>query len=117
MRPAALLVVLAAALPGVSAAHHSIAGLYETGRNISVQGRLTLVEVVNPHSRFELDAGGTIWKIESRGVAGMEQRGFDRSAFKVGDRVTVDGAPARDGSKAIWLNKLTSGGRTFESRR
>ncbi len=117
MRPAVLIAVLAAVPPGAALAHHSIAGIYETGRSITVRGRLTLVEVVNPHSRFQLDSGGTVWTIESRGVAGMEQRGFDRSAFRVGDQVSVVGSPARDGSKSIWLNTLTKGGRTFESRR
>jgi len=117
MRHASLLAVLAFALPATGSAHHSIAGKYETGRSITLEGRLTLVEVVNPHSRFELDSRGAVWSIESRGVAAMEQRGFDRSAFKVGDRVTVEGSPARDGSKAVWLNRLSNRGHTFETRR
>ena len=117
MRPTVLLAVLATVPPGVSAAHHSIAAMYETGRSVTVRGRLTVVEVTNPHSRFEVESKGVIWTVESRGVAGMEQRGFDRSAFKVGDRVSVVGSPARDGSKALWLNTLSNGRRTFQSRR
>jgi hypothetical protein len=109
------LLTVAAAEGGL--AHHSISNLYETGRSQSVSGRLTLVEIENPHSRFELMArDGVLWKIESRGVAGMTQRGFDRQAFKVGAEVTVDGAPARDGSRSLWLNRISTRGRIFETR-
>lgn len=118
MRPAVLLAILVAALPGAGSAHHSIAGVYDTDRSVTVNGRLTVVEVVNPHSNFMVDAGGgTVGRVESRGVAGMAQRGFDRTAFKVGDKVTVAGAPARDGSNSLWLMRLGNGRKSFSTRR
>jgi hypothetical protein len=114
---APVLLAIGLAVPEGGLAHHSVSNLYDTGRTQAVSGRLTLVEIENPHSRFELMAkDGVLWKIESRGVAGMTQRGFDKATFKVGAEVRVDGAPARDGSKSLWLNRISTRGRIFETR-
>jgi hypothetical protein len=114
MRP----VVLALAVIATpAAAHHSVSGLYETSRSVRIEGKLILVAIENPHSRFEIESDkGEIWKVESRGVAGMSQRRFDASAYRIGDRVKVEGSPARDGSRSLWLRRLTPArGRAFDA--
>jgi hypothetical protein len=112
--------VAAVALPAL--AHHSISAMYDRDKSVEVQGVLSKVELVNPHAMMEITVPATargaapvVWALESRGVQGMTRMGFEKGAVAVGDKVTVKGAPARDGSRALWLTNLeTSAGKTFE---
>ena len=112
--------VATAAAPAV--AHHSISAMYDRDKTVEVQGVLSRLELVNPHAMMEITVpaetrGGapTVWALESRGVQGMSRSGFDKDAVAVGERVTVKGSPARDGSKTLWLASLvTPAGKPFE---
>lgn len=94
------LVALAAPL----LAHHSFAAEYDSNRKIQLAGVVTKIEWMNPHARFYLDvkdAQGNIvnWELELRSPNVLRVEGWNRTSMKVGDRVTVDGYLARDGSR------------------
>jgi hypothetical protein len=102
-------------------AHHSISAMYDRDRSVEVEGVVSKVELINPHTMMEVKAPATrgepavTWVLESRGVQGMTRMGFERGAIAVGEKVKVKGQPARDGSHALWLTSLeTSAGKTFE---
>jgi hypothetical protein len=109
--------VLGAAAPAL--AHHSIAAVYDRGKTVEVEGVLSKVDLVNPHALLEVtvpakSGPAAVWALEGRGVQGMTRVGFNHGAVAIGDKVTVKGSPARDGSRALWLNTLTAGKKTYD---
>ena len=98
-------VLLCPALP--SLAHHSVRGTYDVDKSLTLVGTITKVELVNPHLRFELEApdgaGGTLtWRAEMAGPSALSRRGMDpRTLLAVGERVTVEAWPAKDGSHSV----------------
>lgn len=87
---------------GVAAyAHHSFAGTYREGEIITIEGTVAEFNIRNPHSFIGIevtDENGNVkrWGGEWAGVTQLSQGGVDRFTLKVGDRIIVDGAPARD---------------------
>ena len=64
---------------------------------------MTKFEWTNPHALLYVDgkdsegkAGN--WKFEMGSPGGLESRGWKRTDLKTGDRITVDGYAAKDGS-------------------
>lgn len=104
---ACLVVVMYAALLG---AHHAGSN-YDNQNTITLEGTVTSYEFINPHVRiiFEVkDDKGKVesWVAESGPPQMMYRAGWNRNTLKVGERITVTGAPARDGSKRLGVKKL-----------
>lgn len=94
------LVVLA--LSGVAAyAHHSFAGTYIEDKLVTIEGKVVEFNIRNPHSFIlvevaEKDGKTARWGGEWGGVTQLSQGGVNRFTLKVGDKIVIDGAPARD---------------------
>lgn len=120
MRYAALAICLGAVLGAAPAlAHHSIAAKYDREKTVDLEGRLTRVQLIQPHALFEVEvrsADGALatWMVESRGPTGLQRSGVDGSVLVVGDQVKMSGNPARSGGNAIWLSKLQTKDKTFD---
>lgn len=101
------------ALGGVSAmAHHSFATQYDADAPVSLTGVVTSVEWLNPHARFYIDvedeAGHvTNWNLELASPNVLSRNGWTRHSLQAGDRVTVEGSLARDGSKMANARTVT----------
>jgi hypothetical protein len=97
-----VLAVVAALASGAAAyAHHSFAGTYREGEMITIEGEVAEFSIRNPHSYIQVevtDQEGNVtrWGGEWGGVTQLSQGGVDRFTLKIGDRIVVDGAPARD---------------------
>jgi Family of unknown function (DUF6152) len=105
---AALLCVLAA--PALS--HHSTAE-FDYTKDIVLSGVVKEVQWTNPHSYIQVlvpAATGTEqiqWGVEI-GAPGINVRmGWRKDSVKVGDKITLHVAPARDGRKFCTLRFLT----------
>ena len=93
--------VLIGVLAGTSfsaAAHHSFAALYDIDREISIEGRVVLFAVRNPHSFLHVVAvdenGAELrWAVEWGAAATLGQV---RDILKPGDEVIVVGNPGRN---------------------
>src|SRR5262245_46134562 len=98
------LVVVAAFMSGVAAyAHHSFAGSYIEGQVVTLEGTVAEFNIRNPHSFISIevtdkDGKSTRWGGEWGGVTQLSQGGINRFTLKIGDKIIVDGAPARDSS-------------------
>lgn len=101
--------LMAAALCGLflvaapAVAHHNGNAKYDSKKPITLTGKVTKVEWMNPHIYFYIDApdptqGGKVvnWAVEGATPNQLYRRGWRRDSLKIGDTVTVEAAMARD---------------------
>ena len=83
-------------------AHHSVGAEFDLSKRITLQGKVTKIEWMNPHVYLYVDvkAGGKTdnWACETAGPNTLARQGWSRMSLKIGDRVTVVGYRARDGA-------------------
>jgi hypothetical protein len=87
------------AVCGAAHAHHGIAN-FDLNKDIELEGVVTGVELVNPHSWLHLDvknADGTVtaWRCEMRGATVLLRSGWTAEMFPAGAKITVTGSPDR----------------------
>lgn len=119
-------VTLSASLP--LAAHHSFSAEFDSTKGIKVTGEVSEVEWMNPHAWIHLSVhevcerraappGGddddeedwtctttgadepVVWGFELGSPNGLMRQGWTRNSLSLGDRVTIEGSRARDGSQ------------------
>ena len=95
-------VVLAMGGRAVSA-HHSFAAEFDAAKPFKLSGTVTKVEWQNPHTFFYIDVTDekgkvTNWAMEMGSPNGLSRAGWTRNTMKAGDKVTVEGSLAKDGS-------------------
>jgi hypothetical protein len=83
-------------------AHHSVSAEFDLSKRITLEGRITKIDWMNPHVYLYVDVnadGKTAnWACETAGPNTLARQGWSRSSLKIGDRITVVGYRARDGS-------------------
>jgi Family of unknown function (DUF6152) len=92
-------------------AHHSIVGVYDSSRKVSLEGTIAEFGFVNPHPFLLMlvkDASGTVerWRLELDNKSELAEVGVTRDTFRYDDHVTVSGSPARDGSLSLYVLRL-----------
>ena len=117
MKSALVAVGLAAAC-AMASAHHSLAGQFDTEKTFELDGVVSRVDWVNPHTYVYVDvkqAGGTAltYKLESLPVAIMRKAGLSKQEL-LGDggMVHFKAHPARNGTATLGylvVLKLASG--------
>ena len=100
-------------LAGPAAAHHG-AGLYEPGKNVQFEGRLTRLDFVNPHSYVYFDVVGADGKViamkcEMRSATTLRRSGWSPQMFVRGASIKVTGHPHRTDPTACTVETLTFG--------
>jgi hypothetical protein len=83
-------------------AHHSFAAFFDPDKSVTVTGAVTEFRFTNPHGMIALDVkkpDGSIekWRAETNAPVVLVQRGWSRDSVKVGETITIDGWPSRDG--------------------
>jgi len=119
----ALGILLACLLAGTArtSAQRPLAAAYDSARQVTLSGTVSRVEWITPVAAVYLDvrdATGTVasWAIEVGNPLELERGGWSASDLRVGDRVRVTGAPARDTRRQARATSLTvdgSGRRLF----
>jgi hypothetical protein len=108
------LAMLTFGLAGAAFGHHS-QSQYETTKKISIEGTLLAVSWSNPHTLFYINAKRTDdqgtqvekWMVEGPGPRGLTGAGWEKENAKVGDKVTMVGAPRKDGKPELLLQGIT----------
>jgi len=105
-------VVIAAfiASSGPAFAHHG-GGTFDLSQSVTYTGKLTKVELVNPHSwlYFDVtDADGRVshHRCEMRSVHVLRRSGWTKELFPVGQRITVEAAPDKVDPNSCYLNTI-----------
>jgi Family of unknown function (DUF6152) len=109
-----LMAMACALLLGASVAvhaHHSFAVFFDDGRTTTVQGTVTEFHFRNPHGMIAVQVddksgGKVIWKAETNSPSIMARRGWNKQSVRVGEQVTIDGWPARDGSRYLRIRSI-----------
>ena len=94
-------------------AHHG-AGLYEMRKNVELEGRLTRLDFVNPHSYVYFDVVGNDGKViamkcEMRSATVLRRSGWSPEMFVPGASIKVTGHPHREDPTACTVETMTLG--------
>jgi uncharacterized protein DUF6152 len=110
--------LLLAAVPVI--AHHSFAAEYDSAKPITLQGKVTKVEFMNPHIWVYLNAkdeGGKMatWQCEGGAPNSLKRQGWSKDSLKEGDEITIEGFRAKDGTNTCNSRsvKLSDGRKLF----
>jgi hypothetical protein len=93
-------------------AHHAFTAEFDGSKTIVVKGVLAKVDWTNPHIQIYLDATAPNGKLQrytfASGPPGMLHRaGIRKTDFKIGEMVTITGAPAKDGTLLLgWMKMI-----------
>ena len=104
---------LTVALACLSAqAHHSFAVFFQTDKIVSVTGTVTEFRFSNPHGLIRLsvtarDGSTEVWTAETNSPSILVRRGWSKTTLTAGEKVTIEGWPARDGSRYLRMQKVS----------
>ena len=108
-----LIVVGLAVAVGKTAAHHPFAAEFDRNKPITLTGTVTKVEWTNPHVWIYIKVKDqktgevTNWGAEMGPPHGLQRGGWRRETLKIGERVTVEGSLAKNGSKRVNASRVT----------
>ena len=106
-------VAIGMAWANVAAAHHSFGAEYDANKPITLTGVITKIEWTNPHSYIFMDVTDNTgkaanWKFEGYGPGILHRIGWNKDVtMKPGDRITIFGWRARDGSNWAHSREIT----------
>jgi len=109
MRNLVLLTSLSVVLAGSGAfAHHPFDAEYDRSKPVTITGTVESLEWTNPHATLHVKGSAmrqrnteAEWTIELGGPDELTKAGWTQQTFNPGDKITVQGWMARDGSMKV----------------
>lgn len=106
-------------------AHHAFSTEFDVNRPVTLQGKVTKVELINPHSWIHIavtdDKGNTVeWMVEGGSPNALVRKGINKNSIPIGSELVIRGYGTRDGSnKAVGRDIQFADGRAlfFEGSR
>jgi len=83
-------------------AHHAFAAEYDQSKPVRLEGKVTMMEWINPHSWIHMDVVGpdgkvVSWMIEGGSPNIIVRRGFTKKSLEPGTEIIVEGYLAKNG--------------------
>lgn len=99
-------------------AHHAFATEFDVNRPVTLMGKVTKVELINPHSWITIEVmenGKPVtWMIEGGSPNALVRRGITKNSIPIGAELTIRGYGTRDGSnKAVGRDITFADGRAL----
>ena len=96
---------------GAAEAHHSIAGMYDEGHPVTLDGAVVEFHFINPHPFLLLQVKNgsgreQTWKLELDNRGELVDAGMSATTLKPGDRLTVTGGPAWKQANAMYVRRM-----------
>ena len=84
-------------------AHHSFSAEFDADKPVTLEGTVTKMEWINPHSWIHLEVtteSGEVqtWMIEGGAPNALLRRGWNRNSLPAGTEIIVQGFQAKDGA-------------------
>jgi hypothetical protein len=84
-------------------AHHGFAGRYDEANPITITGTVVELQFINPHSQIIFEAKGPNgdtqrWHAELAAASSMHRDGWTKDTLKPGDKITILGPAAKNGT-------------------
>ena len=103
-------VVIVLALP--AQAHHGVAAHYDDSKQVTIDGRVSEFQFINPHSFVYLrvvgaDGKEAIWHCEMASRSVLERNGLTQQMFAPGKHVVITGSQARQNPTGCALREAT----------
>jgi hypothetical protein len=100
-------------VPAPMSAHHGGAQ-YDTKNPVTLTGTVTEYLFTNPHVQIHIDVkdeNGNVqkWIAETASPQRLFTFGWNAKTLKAGDKVSVTGAPLKDGQKIVTVIKVVGG--------
>ena len=93
-----------------AAAHHSISGVYDTSREVTIEGTVAQFHFVSPHPFVTVDvkrgATSAQWRLEMDNRSELSEIGMTGETLKQGDQVVVIGSPGRTQTQSLYIRRL-----------
>ena len=107
-----LLIGAILSLPAAVWAHHSFAAEFDINKPVKLEGTVTSMEWINPHSWIHLDVKGPDgkvvgWMVEGGSPNILLRRGFTKKSLEPGTVIVVDGFQAKNGENRANGSNIT----------
>lgn len=84
-------------------AHHAFSAEFDSTKPVTLKGKVTKMEWINPHAWLHMEVRGSDGKVISWAVEGgapnaLLRRGWNRNSVPIGTEIVVEGYRAKDGS-------------------
>lgn len=94
-----------------SYAHHSFPVHYVADKLITVSGTVSRFRFANPHgvifiTVIDENGGEQKWKGETNSPNVLKRRGWTKESIRVGEKISITGWPARNGSYLIRVSTV-----------
>ena len=91
--------------------HHSLAGVYDGSKQVTVEGVVARFYFVNPHPYLTVtvkDANGKSadWRFEMDNRFELEAIGMTSASFSKGDRITASGSRGHRDANSLYIRRL-----------
>ncbi|MGH9786389.1 MAG: DUF6152 family protein [Terriglobia bacterium] len=120
MKPWILSIAIGIGAVLAAQAHHSISALYDTGKQVTLEGTISQFQFVQPHPFLMIegkvkDAGGNAqsWRLEMDNLRELAEVGMTSQTLKPGDHVLIKGNPGREHPQTLYIRRLDRGADGF----
>jgi hypothetical protein len=95
-------------------AHHAFAASFDVNQPIELRGKVSKVELINPHSWIHIDVADesgqvSTWRIEGGSPNALFRNGVTKNSVPLGAELHIVGYRARDGSLRAVGRDITFG--------